>query len=133
MKHIRYYILALLISVLLLLGDSVFQDSFFRGLIERGIMPLETAIYSTGVRYINVVTTLDDLYVENEQLRQQVREYFATKVENERLLAQNKLLRSQLDLPERSEEIVTVATILGTRNIGNNVGLVLNVGSLEGT
>ncbi|MCA9397505.1 hypothetical protein KC573_01640 [candidate division WWE3 bacterium] len=131
MKHVKIIIALIFLNTLLLLVDYTYPDSFVRRSINVVVQPVEQAVYLPGSRFINIATSFDDVLVENDQLRQQVRDYFSMKIENERLRAQNDVLRQQLELPERDENLVTVASVVGTRTIANNIGIVIDAGMAQ--
>ncbi|MCA9390151.1 rod shape-determining protein MreC [candidate division WWE3 bacterium] len=135
MKYTRELLFTILLLMVIVLTDSLFPQQFIRRNLDRFISPLQQIVYTSGlkgIRFVDFIFTFDDVYRENETLKDQLREQFAIQTENGRLKEENSLLRNQLKVNLNNVEPQLTAPVLGLDTSGTDTYMIIGLGSDDG-
>lgn len=131
----RNFLIIFLLYLVLFLTDLTLPLKPLRNAIERVLNPLQQGLYISGIktyRYFQFIGSFGQLLDENSTLRVQLIDLYALQIENERVKEENKLLREELDSLLVQIPQFTVTRVLGISISGQNMLLVVDIGSQQG-
>lgn len=115
-KMTKRLVVLVFAGLVLILSDRVVGLDFVRSPVQRVAEPVEYGLFQVGsvlARGVRFVESMPLVYQENQRLRDELSDYFATQVENESLHKENLALRKQLKVQGAQEHELILARVLG--------------------
>lgn len=136
LKIIAYILVIISLLIIVIWTNTKRESSVVETVLSYTVMPIQRGIsyfsyWITGSQ--NVFPQIDNLKIENKQLKNENEELRKTLTNYQLLLEENNILKQQLNLTQKYPNIKTLPSVVIADNIDNwNKLLVINQGANDG-